>query len=104
MLCSSILCTQWVLLLLAVYFNCLVKAWSLADDCIGLNAAKIQEAMPNAIAMADYASKRAIQDSPYERKGTLLQDLLGASSENDANALSLARRKITLSFWKLLMN
>ncbi|KAL8741556.1 MAG: hypothetical protein Q9190_005847 [Brigantiaea leucoxantha] len=44
--------------------------------------------------MADYASKRAIQDSPYQRKGTLLQDLLGASSEDDADALSLVRQSL----------
>ncbi|KAI4162671.1 MAG: hypothetical protein LQ342_003717 [Letrouitia transgressa] len=92
MFCSSLLCAQWLLPFLAVHFDCLVKAWSLADDCTGANAAKIQEAMPNAIAMADYASKRAIQDSSYQRKGTLLQDLFGASSEDDANALSLARQ------------
>ncbi|KAI4237904.1 MAG: hypothetical protein LQ349_001504 [Xanthoria aureola] len=43
--------------------------------------------------MADYATKRAAQDpGRYPRQGNLLQDMLGASDENDANALSLARQ------------
>ena len=92
---------RWILFFLAVQINSLADAWSLADDCTDANAAKIREAMPNAIAMADYASKRAIQDSPYQRKGTLLQDLLGASSEDDADALSLVRRKLNAWLLKL---
>lgn len=87
----------WHLLFLALGYAALTNAWSLASDCTGNDAAKVNEAMPNAIAMADYATKRAAQDpGPYPRKGNLLQDMLGASEENDANALTLARRKIIL--------
>ncbi|KAL8677628.1 MAG: hypothetical protein Q9186_005963 [Xanthomendoza sp. 1 TL-2023] len=81
------------LLLFILSLASLTGAWSLADDCTGDDAARIREAMPNAIAIADYATKRAVEDSgPYPRKGNLLQDMLGASDENDSNALSLARR------------
>lgn len=38
--------------------NSLRDAWSLANNLRGDNATKVQEAMPNAIAVADYASKR----------------------------------------------
>ncbi|KAL8798754.1 MAG: hypothetical protein Q9182_006415 [Xanthomendoza sp. 2 TL-2023] len=65
----------------------------MAIACHCDDAAKLREAIPNAIAMADYATKRAVEDpGPYPRKGNLLQDMLGASDENDANALSLARQ------------
>ncbi|KAI4244111.1 MAG: hypothetical protein L6R40_003095 [Gallowayella cf. fulva] len=84
---------QWLLLLVLMKFGTQVTAWSLADDCTGEDAAKIREAMPNAIAMADYATKRAVQDpGPYPRKGNLLQDMLGASDENDSEALGLTRQ------------
>lgn len=87
-------CAPWQLLFLALRYAVLASAWSLASDCTGNHAVKVNEAMPNAIAMADYATKRAAQDPErYPRKGNLLQDMLGASDENDANALSLARRK-----------
>ncbi|KAL8719809.1 MAG: hypothetical protein Q9181_008018, partial [Wetmoreana brouardii] len=82
---------RWLFFLTLVQSNSFTNAWSLADDCTGANAAKVQEDMPNAIAMADYVSKRAIQNSPYQLKGTLLQDMLGDSSEDDPDALSLAR-------------
>ena len=92
MLCILSQSTVWLYLFLVVHLSDLGYAWSLADDCTGDNAAKVQEAMPNAIAMADYASKRADPNSQYQRKGTLLQDLLGASSEDDPDALALAQR------------
>ncbi|KAL8662635.1 MAG: hypothetical protein Q9168_008230, partial [Polycauliona sp. 1 TL-2023] len=42
--------------------------------------------------MADYATKIARQDSPYPRLGNILQDMLGAASENDASVLNTARQ------------
>ncbi|KAL8812593.1 MAG: hypothetical protein Q9223_007252, partial [Gallowayella weberi] len=93
MLCFSEPFTPWLLLVILTQLGTLTNAWSLADDCTGDDAAKIREAMPNAIAIADYATKRAVDDpGPYPRKGNLLQDMLGASDENDANALGLARQ------------
>lgn len=91
----------WQLLFLGLRYAVLASAWSLASDCTSNDAVKVNEAMPNAIAMADYATKRAAQDpGRYPRKGNLLQDMLGASDENDANALSLARRKNILIEFK----
>lgn len=82
------------LFFLALGYAVLANAWSLTSDGTSNKAAKVNEAMPNAIAMADYTTKRAAQDpGPYWRKGNLLQDMLGASDEKDANALILARRK-----------
>lgn len=47
--------------------------------------------MPNAINMAAYAAKRTINAPPL--KGNLIQDLLGAPSENDPDTLQFASSK-----------
>jgi hypothetical protein len=44
-----------------------------------------------ALDMLNYAIVRAAQAAQFPRQGTLIQDLLGAADENDANVLQLIR-------------
>ncbi len=71
------------------------SAWSLAPDCSDptINpqyADMVREAMPNAIAMADYASKRAALNPLPPPRGNVLQDMLGAAGETDPTVRALA--------------
>ncbi|MCJ1405819.1 hypothetical protein MMC11_009049 [Xylographa trunciseda] len=70
------------------------SAWSLASDCTGQYAQNIKEAMPNAINIMNYAAGRA-NDQSKERKGNLMQDMLGAPNENDPDTLSFVNEWMT---------
>jgi hypothetical protein len=70
-------------------------AYTLANDCTDVNtdmAAKIHTAMTSFDNMAAYAIGRTQDLNPNNRQDTLLQDLLGANSENDP-VCPCARRK-----------
>ncbi|KAF2175308.1 hypothetical protein K469DRAFT_756291 [Zopfia rhizophila CBS 207.26] len=60
-------------------------------SCTGDYKSRVQEAMDEVSSMVTYAEKRAAQKSPYKRQGTLLQDLLNASDEDDAYVLTQVR-------------
>lgn len=60
-------------------------AWSLHNDCSAY-ADALKLAVPEAIDIATYAAGRA-NDQHILRKGTLMQDMIGAPNENDADSL-----------------
>ena len=70
-----------------------INAATLQDDCQAHNLfGDVEIAVDEAIDMAHYAALRAAS-TEFRRKGTLLQDLLGAESEDDPDVLQQVIRK-----------
>lgn len=96
-----------------IFFTSLISssgAFVIADDCINLNAKfETKEDLNMAIkaweTMVQYAIGRAGDPNGLKhRQGNLLQGLLGASDENDEDALAYVISKSNISSWILFLN
>lgn len=82
-----------LLLSLAVALSTLAiegRAWQTADDCTGEDLKIVNAAVVEALNMAMYAKFRAA-DTIFPRKGTPLQNYLGAPDEDDPTSLGLVQ-------------
>ena len=81
------------LLIGLLLYTCITKAATIQTDCNDFNLfGDIDIAVEEAIEMAHYAALRAAS-TQFRRKGTLMQDLLGAESEDDPEVLQQVIRK-----------
>lgn len=64
------------------------SAWQTADDCTGNDLSLVNAAMVEALDIAMHAKYRAA-DETFPRKGTSLQNFLGAIDEDDPTTLNL---------------
>lgn len=74
-------------LLFLLHVFCCVSAYQLHEESCGPYKDRVTKAVKEALEMTKYAEKRAATNAKFPRKGTLLQDLLGAGDENDAFVL-----------------
>lgn len=72
----------------------MTNAWSIATDCDANTKwfGDLDDALTEAQDIASYAQTRW-QGRPTPRPGTLLQDMLGASSEDDATLQTAASKQ-----------
>jgi hypothetical protein len=81
----------YLIALLWILFPLSVFAWTISDDCSGDTTSKVKEATISALNTAIYAKLRAQDGLP--RVGTMLADLIGAPTEDDAGTLELVSSK-----------
>jgi hypothetical protein len=88
---------QLCALVLFLQFLTLVVGYKVdSKSCTGKYGTRVKDAMDEVEAVLAYAEQRSLARAPFKRDGTLLQDLLDASKEDDANVLRTAGGKSSI--------
>jgi len=77
------------------YYISLCDGWAIDEDCTGTDLQSVTRAMSTFFKMSQYAIGRANDPDPNHLGGEILQDMLGAPSEDDPTVRATVSGRLT---------